>query len=183
MRLGINSIIALSNSIKNRPFEKLQLADNAITDHGMYAVKNIIKDSSKLISLNLASNMISGEGLELLLDDLITNTSIKNLDLGVVESSMRKNSLGIQGAVCIAALLIRNETLRVLKISENDLKSEGAIPIINSSVNLETLNLAKNGLKSDVGKPLEKLLKKSRMLKKLNLEYNELMVHGTKALA
>jgi uncharacterized protein YlxW (UPF0749 family) len=74
----------------------------------MYAVKNIIKDSSKLTSLNLASNMISGEGLELFLDDLITNTSIKHLDLGVVESSMRKNSLGIQGAVCIAALLIRN---------------------------------------------------------------------------
>ena len=77
----------------------------------------------------------------------------------------------------------QNENLRVLKISENDLKSEGAIPIINSSGNLETLNLAKNGLKSDVGKPLEKLLKRSRNLKKLNLEYNELMVHGSKALA
>lgn len=68
-------------------------------------------------------------------------------------------------------------------MSENDLKSEGAIPIINSASNLETLNLAKNGIKSDIGKPLEKLLKKARNLKKLNLEYNELMVHGTKALA
>ena len=55
--------------------------------------------------------MISGEGLELILDDLISNTSIKALDLGVIESSMRKNSLGIQGAVCIAALLIRNKSL------------------------------------------------------------------------
>lgn len=71
----------------------------------------------------------------------------------------------------------------MLKISENDLKSEGAIPIINSSGNLETLNLAKNNLRFDVGKPLERLLKKSRSLKKLSLEYNELMVHGTKALA
>ena len=188
MRLGINSIIALSNSIQNRPqIDKLQLADNAITDYGMHAIKNII-NSSRLTSLNLASNMISGEGLELFLDDLINNTSLKQLDLGVVESSMRKNSLGIQGAVCIAALLIRNQTiqslaindndfgtdggecigvalsqnenLRVLKISENDLKSEGAIPIINSSGNLETLNLAKNNLRSDVGKPLERLLKK-----------------------
>ena len=160
LRLGINSIIALSNGIQNRQVEKLQLADNAITDYGMHAVKNII-NSSRLTSLNLASNMISGEGLELFLDDLISNTTLKQLDLGVVESSMRKNSLGIQGAVCIAALLIRNQTLtslaindndfgsdggecigvalsqnenlRVLKISENDLKSEGAIPIINSS--------------------------------------------------
>jgi len=91
----------------------------------MYAVKSIIKDSSKLTSLNLASNMISGEGLELLLDDLITNTSIKNLDLGVVESSMRKNSLGIQGAVCIAALLIRNLTITSLAINDNDFGTDG----------------------------------------------------------
>jgi hypothetical protein len=39
--------------------------------------------------------MISGEGLELFLDDLISNTSLKHLDIGVVEGSMRKNSLGI----------------------------------------------------------------------------------------
>lgn len=112
MRLGINSIISLSNPkmVNNRKIEKLNLADNAVTDYGMHAVRSIIT-TLKLQSLNLASNMISGEGLELILDELIANTSIKSLDLGVVESSMRKNSLGIQGAVCIAALLIRNKTL------------------------------------------------------------------------
>ena len=55
--------------------------------------------------------------------------------------------------------------------------------MINNAGNLEILSLAKNNLKSDVGKPLEKLLKKSRVLKKLNLEYNEMMVHGSKFLA
>ena len=39
--------------------------------------------------------MISGEGLELFLDDLIANTTLQHLDIGVVEGSMRKNSLGI----------------------------------------------------------------------------------------
>ena len=71
----------------------------------------------------------------------------------------------------------------MLKIAENDLKSEGAIPIINYATNLETLSLAKNGLKSDVGKPLKKLLKKSVNLRKLQLEYNELGVPGMKAIA
>lgn len=61
--------------------------------------------------MNLASNMISGDGLELLLEDLIKNTNLKQLDIGVLEGSIRKNSLGIQGAVCISALLIRNKTL------------------------------------------------------------------------
>ena len=177
-------MIALSNSIHFRKVvEKLNLGDNSITDYGMHSVKNIISAcDGKLTSINLASNMISGEGIEILLDDLIQNSSLKHLDLGVLEASMRKNSLGIQGAVCLSALLIRNKsieslsindndlgsdggecigvalaqntTLKVLKISENDLKSEGAIPIINASLNLESLSLAKNYLKSDCGKPL-----------------------------
>lgn len=126
LRLGINAIIALSNPkiINSRRIEKLNLADNAVTDYGMHAVKNII-NNSKIHSLNLASNMISGEGLELFLDDLIANTCIKSLDLGVIESSMRKNSLGIQGAVCIAALLIRNKTMQSLSISDNDFGPDG----------------------------------------------------------
>ena len=157
----------------------------------MHAIKTILK-TTQLKSINLASNMISGEGLELFLDDLIEHQYLKNLDLGVVEGSMRKNSLGIQGAVCISALLIKNkvleslsiadndlgpdggecigialsqnDTLKVLRVGENDLKSDGAIPIIKSATNLEQLSLAKNFMKSDVGKPLAKLIKTSNRL-------------------
>jgi Ran GTPase-activating protein (RanGAP) involved in mRNA processing and transport len=56
------------------------------------------------------------------------------------------------------------------------LKSEGAIPIIKSATNLEHLSLAKNFMKNDVGKPIAKLLKASKNIKKLYLEFNELMV-------
>jgi Ran GTPase-activating protein (RanGAP) involved in mRNA processing and transport len=71
----------------------------------------------------------------------------------------------------------------VLKVAENDLKSEGAIPIIKSAQNLEVLSLAKNFMKSDVGKPIAKLLKTTEALKKLYLDFNELMVAGTKWIA
>ena len=67
-----------------------------------------------------------------------------------------------------------------MKIAENDLKSEGAIPIIKSASNLEVLSLGKNFMKSDVGKPIAKLLKNTTKLKKINLEFNELMVQGAK---
>jgi Ran GTPase-activating protein (RanGAP) involved in mRNA processing and transport len=210
LRLGVNSIIALSTSIQGRSIEKLNLADNCISDFGMHAIKTIINNMN-IEYLNLASNMISGDGLECILEDLIKNTHLKYLDIGVVEGSIRKNSLGIQGAICISALLIRNKTLealclddndlggdggeclgialaqndkiKTLKVSENDLKSEGAIPIIKSAVNLEHLDISKNFLKSDVGKALSKLLKSTKTLKRLHLEYNELMVQGTKWIA
>lgn len=42
LRLGINSMIALSNSVREKNLEKLLLADNAITDYGMHAVKQIV---------------------------------------------------------------------------------------------------------------------------------------------
>ena len=69
--------------------------------------------------------MISGDGLELLLEDLIKNSNIKHLDLGVIEGSIRKNSLGIQGAVCISALLIRNKVLDSMSLNDNDLGQDG----------------------------------------------------------
>jgi len=46
LRLGINSVISLSNTINHtggrRHIDKLNLADNAVTDYGMHAVKNIL---------------------------------------------------------------------------------------------------------------------------------------------
>lgn len=170
--MGVNAILALSNFSGSKKFEKLNLAGNQISDYGMHAVKSLLPTLS---NLNLASNMISGDGLELILEDLIKNTTLKSLDLGVMEGSIRKNSLGIQGAICISALLIRNkslevlslndndlgsdggeclgialaqnDTIKTLKVAENDLKSEGAIPIIKSAKKLEVLNLSKNFMK------------------------------------
>ena len=210
LRLGVNAVLALSNSEtrKSAKYDKVNLADNQISDYGMHAVKNLLHG---IHSINLASNMISGDGLELILEDLIKNTTLKHLDLGVVEGSIRKNSLQIQGAICISALLIRNrcieslslndndlgsdggeclgialaqnESLKSLKVAENDLKSEGAIPIIKSAKKLEVLNLSKNFMKADVGRHLAKLIKVSTTLKKLYVEYNELMIEGAKFIA
>jgi Ran GTPase-activating protein (RanGAP) involved in mRNA processing and transport len=65
-------------------------------------------------------------------------------------------------------------------VAENDIKSEGTIPFIQSAGNLEVLSLVKNFMRSDVGTLLAKLLKASKVLKKLHLEFNELIVAGAK---
>lgn len=71
----------------------------------MHAIKSIISNP-KIKSLNLASNMISDSGLEMVLEELAKSPGIKHLDLGVLEGSIRKNSLGVDGAKCIAAIIL-----------------------------------------------------------------------------
>ena len=88
----------------------LNLADNSISEYGMHAIKNLIS-STPIEQLNLASNMISEVGLSLVLDDLIRNTKLKALDLGILEGSIRKNSIGVDGARCLAAVLLQNKVL------------------------------------------------------------------------
>ena len=45
----------------------INLADNAISDYGMHAIKQII-GNPQIKGLNLASNMISEAGLEMILE-------------------------------------------------------------------------------------------------------------------
>jgi hypothetical protein len=95
--------------------------------------------------------MISGEGFELLLDDLIEDKHLENLDLGIIEGSMRKNSLGIQGAVCISALLIKNKVIQSLSINDNDLGPDGGECVgiaLSQNDTLRVLRIGENDLKS-----------------------------------
>ena len=210
MRLGINSIISLANSLICRRLTKLNLADNSISDYGVHAIKNIL-ESTEIQHLNLASNMISGEGLEHLVDVIGEHKTLKVLNLGLHEGSMRKNSLSLQGATSLAAILLKNQsldtlvledndigavggecfgivlmqnnTLKNLKVSENELRTEGASFIIKNANKLESLDLSKNYITSDAGQILEKLVSQSRRLKKLVLEYNELLPNGAEFIA
>ena len=50
----------------------------------MNIVKAVKNCGSRITSLNLASNMISGYGIELILQELIQNTTLKSLNLGAL---------------------------------------------------------------------------------------------------
>ena len=58
MRLGVNTIMKLISILEQHHFKAINLADNAISEYGMHAVKNLI-NSCNIENLNLASNMIS----------------------------------------------------------------------------------------------------------------------------
>jgi|JI6StandDraft_1071083.scaffolds.fasta_scaffold02688_3 Ran GTPase-activating protein (RanGAP) involved in mRNA processing and transport len=136
----------------------------------------------------------------MILDDLVKNTSLKTLDLGVIEGSIRKNSLGVDGARCIAALLIQNKTLETLKLEDNDIgiagaeiiaialkqnktlknfklsenmvKTQGAEQILKNSAHLQSLDLGKNFIKSSIGSFLRGYFETNKHIRRLNIEMN-----------
>jgi len=210
LRLGINSIISLSSTLPVKDYTSLNIADNSISDYGMHAVKNIISNT-KIEHINLSSNMISEIGLEMLVPDLTKNVRLKTLDLGVIEGSIRKNSLGIKGAKCLAAILLHNrslETLKLqdndlgsiggeligaalrqnkiiknLKVSENDLKSEGAEHILKAGLNLQSLDIGRNNISAKSGGIIKSYIENNPNLRKLNLEFNELSIKGVEIIS
>jgi hypothetical protein len=70
--------------------------------------------------------MISEVGLSLILEEMIRNRFIRHLDLGILEGSIRKNSFGVDGARCLAAILLQNKTLETLRLEDNDIGINGA---------------------------------------------------------
>jgi hypothetical protein len=58
----------------------LNLGDNFISDYGMNSVKSIITTTG-VKQLNLASNMISGDGIEVLTETLCKNETLVTLDV------------------------------------------------------------------------------------------------------
>jgi len=210
LRLGINSIISLSSTLPIKDYTSLNIADNSISDYGMHAVKNIISNT-KIEHINLSSNMISEIGLEMLVPDLTKNTRLKTLDFGVVEGSIRKNSLGIKGAKCLAAILLHNKSLETLKlqdndlgsiggeligaalrqnkiiknlkVSENDLKSEGAEHVLKAGLNLQSLDIGRNNISAKSGGIIKSYIENNSNLRKLNLEFNELSFKGIEIIS
>lgn len=206
MRLGVTTVIALANQKPN--FANINLSDNTLGDYAIHAIRTLLNNIPAR-SLGLASNMISHIGLSQIIEDLCKNQTLRALDLGVLEGSIRKNALGIEGAKLIAQLILSNkniETLKLsdndftpaggefigtalknnkiirnLKVAENDLKNSGIEKILEYGMLLESLDLSRNNIKA-----CEKFLRYiqgNRNLKRLNLEYNELGPKGVEYIA
>lgn len=61
----------------------------------------------------------------MIVDELSKCKQLKGLDLGVLEGSIRKNSISVDGAKCLAAVLLQNKFLESLKLQDNDIGITG----------------------------------------------------------
>lgn len=92
---------------------------------------------------------------------------LQNKALEVLE--LEDNDIGINGAEIISIPLKKNKQLKELKLAENLIKTEGAEYILLNGLNLVALDLGKNFIKSSVGPTLRKYVEANRNLRRINL--------------
>ena len=205
MRAGKNF---LSGFVANMPpvhVKKADLSDNLLNDECMHIIKNLI--SAKMIMvLNLASNQISTEGLKIMQNEIIESKFLKYLNLGVYKGSYRINNFSGEGGMIIARIvlnnksietlilqenllgeesgtkigiaLLQNKHLKKLVISNNKIKNKGAKAILENSKNLISLDLSYNEISPDICYDLKYLMQKSKNLKEIIWNGNNVELKG-----
>ena len=205
MRAGKNF---LSGFVANLPpihVRKADLSDNLLNDECMHIIKNLIS-SKMILELNLASNQISTEGLKIMQNEIIESKYLKYLNLGVYKKSYRINNFSGEGGMIIARIilnnksletlilqenllgeesgtkigiaLLQNKSIKKLVISSNKIKNKGAKAIIENSKNLISLDLSYNEITADVCRDLKYLMQKSKHLKEIIWNGNDVELKG-----
>jgi len=205
MRAGKNFLAAFGGNLPPIQVHKVDLSDNLVNDECMHNIKNLIS-AKQVIYLNLSSNQISTEGLKIIQHDIIESKSLKYLNFGVHKGSFRINNFSGEGGLIIARIvlnnksietlilqenllgedsgtkigiaLIQNKTLKKLVISNNKIKNKGARAIIENAEELISLDLSYNDISPDVCCDLKKLMVKSKNLKEIIWNGNNVELKG-----
>ena len=205
MRAGKNFLAAFGGNLPSIQVHKVDLSDNLANDECMHNIKNLIS-ARRLVYLNLSSNQISTEGLKIIQHELIESKSLKYLNFGVYKGSFRINNFSGEGGLIIARIvlnnksietlilqenllgedsgtkigiaLIQNKTLKKLVISNNKIKNKGARAIIENAEELISLDLSYNEISPEVCCDLKKLMIKSKNLKEIIWNGNNVELKG-----
>lgn len=80
MRVSKNFLVAFTGNVTSQIINKLDLSDNLITDICLHNIKSLIANK-RIVQLNLASNMISTEGLKIIHSEIIYSDSLAYLNV------------------------------------------------------------------------------------------------------
>ena len=205
MRAGKNFLAAFGGNLPSIQVHKVDLSDNLVNDECMHNIKNLIS-AKQVVYLNLSSNQISTEGLKIIQHEIIESKSLKYLNFGVHKGSFRINNFSGEGGLIIARIvlnnksietlilqenllgedsgtkigiaLIQNKTLKKLVISNNKIKNKGARAIIENAEELISLDLSYNDISPEVCCDLKKLMVKSKNLKEIIWNGNNVELKG-----
>lgn len=122
------------------------------------------------LSLSLQGNLVDDEMVKWLVPGLITNQTLRNLDLS-------SNKISEKGMVKIASYLVRTRSLLSLDLSNNLIGGEASYAIglvLKENTRLKVIKLAMNRLDDQSGGRIIKMLAKNHYLEELDLSTNKL---------
>ena len=148
------------------------------------ALAAVIKENTTLQTIELGGR-IGDLGAKVVAKALMTNSSLKRLDLGDDAGKQPCGRISDEGAKAIAKALTVNTALQEIDLSYNIIESEGGKALakaLKKNKTLLSINLRKNKL-GDVGvEAIAGALKENTTLQKLNLASNQICDHGGQLL-
>jgi hypothetical protein len=122
-----------------------------------------------LIKVNLKSNNIRNEGVEIIFKNLIEDSKLIYLDLS-------NNEINYKGVKIISKYINENISLSILILDDNNLDYEGCKfinKLLTKKNNITELSLANTNIEKGI-KLIFEGISKNRMLEKINLSNNNL---------
>ena len=156
---------------------KFYLLRNDIHEDGAASIAKVLQsDFCVITSLILSNNPIGGQGLQLISEGLITNTSLVELNLSDCSLVISEEN----GPV-VTEMLIKNKTLKTLNMSYNKgiMISQTSLSYIADGLIMNTslveLNLSYCSLviSEENGPVVTEMLIKNKTLRTLNMSYNK----------
>ena len=182
------SAIKIFQSIKSiSTLTKLNIAHNMFTDEATEYILNILSNNRKLRELTLSHNNIvisdltkcvftDLQVLDLSYTNLQTVASIENLMVVTLKKcNISGNCISIKEAKRIAAFLSKNDGLKELNLSHNNLQGIGIKSILDclNVSNLIKLNISNNNVTDGLNLIANGLTHATKLLQ-LDLSYNKL---------
>ena len=159
----------------NKNLKKLNLSTNIIGDDGIEMIIEILQKNNKIEKLKLGDNDLTEESLIMISSFLKENKTMKTLDLS-------ENLLMFEeGIDSFCESLLYNNSLTNLNISGCNLDEEKFFKLFNSlklNKNLKKLNISDNNLTDENLSFLYQILILNKNLNSLNIAFNEYSSSG-----
>ena len=173
----------LVKSLTGSNLLELDISNNRLGDAGVQVLLGLFNHTvgsmTKLQTLDISGNSITGFGATKIFDVIAKNNSIRKL-------VMDNNNITGRGLASVLTLLWENPVLQHLSLYNCELNYEGADTLgagLARNFHIETLIVGKNPFKDEGAKLLLTAIKDNQILKEMDLSGCKIREEGGKAIA
>lgn len=175
-----NSLEILCQGMKsNQSVQRVYLVSDEIDEIGATQIACMLRESC-LREIYLGENDLGDEGVAIIANAVIGNTSLRLLDL-------RSNMITPNGALAIQGMIVASQYLLELNLSGNHLGNLGvhclARGLQQQTCLLEKLDLDANGIDAAGARSIALMLRSNRRLRELKIAFNSINDEGAAAIA